>query len=208
MGGLEGLPRGNDLVRMIREGYAMASRRTFDAHPGLASDIIVGLMAAGVDVASSAGEPSGHGFGHAYGFIIKRLLDASPAPVVPVLLNTFYPPNQPTPQRCVQFGEALRTAIDDSPLPLRVALVASGGLSHFVPNEELDTAVLDAITTDDVDALAALPPALLEAGSSEIRNWITVASAARGRRVVFREYVAGIRSAAGTGVGMGFVAWD
>lgn len=208
MGGLDGLQSTNDLSQMVREGYSMATRRTFDAHPDLASDIIAGLMAADVDVASSDEEPAGRGFGHAYGFVLKRLLGDQPVPVVPVLLNTFYPPNQPTPARCVRFGEALRAAIEASALPVRVALVASGGLSHFVPNESLDAAVLDAITAGDVDALADLPAELLEAGSSEIRNWITVASAARDRSVAFHEYVAGIRSKAGTGVGMAFLAWN
>lgn len=208
MGGLDGIGATNDLSRMIRQGYSMGERRTFLSHPPLALDIISGLMKGDVDVASSSEEPAGQGFGHAYGFVLKRLLGDPPTPVVPILLNTFYPPNQPTPRRCVRFGHTLRGAIESSAQPLRVALVASGGLSHFVPNTALDTAVLDAISAGDVDSLAALPPEHLEAGSSEIRNWITVASAAQGRNVVFREYVPGIRSEAGTGVGMGFVAWS
>ena len=37
-------------------------------------------------------EPDGGGYGHAYGFVIRRLFGGRSIPVVPVLLNTFYPP--------------------------------------------------------------------------------------------------------------------
>lgn len=193
---------------MIRDGYAMSGSRSFLGHPALARAIIDGFMAGDVDVTSSKVEPPNSGFGHAYGFVMERLLNGTALPAVPILLNTFYPPNQPSPQRCVRFGEVLRTAIEDCELPLRVALVASGGLSHFVVNEQLDRTVLDAICANDKETLVDLPPKLLNAGSSEIRNWLTVAGAMRGRRVSMCEYVPGVRSESGTGVGMAFLAWD
>ena len=36
----------------------------------------------------------------------------SPVPVVPVFLNAYYPPNQPSPARCLALGEAIERAID------------------------------------------------------------------------------------------------
>lgn len=39
----------------------------------------------------------GYGEGHAFGFVHNRLLSGVTIPVVPVFLNTYYPPNQPTP---------------------------------------------------------------------------------------------------------------
>ena len=194
-------------VDLISAGYGMAGGRSFEGHPTLARAIIDGLMAAEVDVTTSAIEPTGTGFGHAFGFVMERLLPDAAVPVVPILLNTFYPPNQPTPSRCLRFGHALRHAIETCELPLRVAVVASGGLSHFVVNEALDRAVLDAICSDDQRALGDLPPSALNAGSSEIRNWLTVAGAAGGMPVSFCRYVPAVRSEAGTGVGMAFVAW-
>jgi aromatic ring-opening dioxygenase catalytic subunit (LigB family) len=71
--------------------------------------------------------PPARHFGHAFGFVIRRLLGDGQIPVVPLLLNTFYPPNQPSPARCYALGKALRQAIEAYPEDLRVAVVASGG---------------------------------------------------------------------------------
>jgi hypothetical protein len=89
-----------------------------------------------------------------------------------------------------------------------VLLVASGGLSHFVVDEELDQQLLDAIAGDDAAVLRAIPAERLQAGSSEIRNWIAVAGAMAGRELAYREYVPCYRTAAGTGCAMGFVRWE
>ena len=55
--------------------------------------------------------------------------------------------------------------------------MASGGLSHFRVDEELDAEVVRALRDSDLTALAALEPHRLQGGSSEIRNWICVAAA-------------------------------
>ncbi len=127
---------------------------------------------------------------------------------MPVALNTYYPPNQPTARRSWHLGAAVRRAVEDFDGDLRVVLVASGGLSHFVVDESLDRKVLDAIETDDVSSLCSIPSRLMQAGSSEIRNWIAVAGAMSGRRVVHRTYVPCVRTRAGTGIGAAFVAWE
>ncbi len=44
---------------------------------------------------------------HAYGFVYRRILRDKLVPHVPVFVNTFYPPNQPTAARCFAFGQAL-----------------------------------------------------------------------------------------------------
>jgi 3-O-methylgallate 3,4-dioxygenase len=67
--------------------------------------------------------------------------------------------------------------IDDFPDDLRVGIMASGGLSHFLVNEELDHEVIEALQRKDHAALKALPAKKLLSGSSEIRNWIAVAAA-------------------------------
>ena len=64
-------------------------------------------------------------------------------PVIPVILNTFDPPNQPTPRRCVALGHALRELVaewPEGPAPLvyprrgvTVALVdAAGRITHLL----------------------------------------------------------------------------
>src|SRR5665213_2016227 len=50
-------------------------------------------------------------------------------------------------------GVALRRAVESSPLYLRVGLIASGGLSHQIIDEELDRSVIDALIAGDVARL-------------------------------------------------------
>jgi len=86
------------------------------------------------------------GEGHALAYVHRHVLDATkPAPVVPIFLNTYFPPNQPRPKRCYQLGQAVRQAVEKFPEDARVGILASGGLSHFLVDEEFDRAILKAI---------------------------------------------------------------
>jgi hypothetical protein len=89
-----------------------------------------------------------------------------PIPVVPVLLNALYPPNQPTPARCLEIGEGIARAVAAFPSEARVGVVASGGLSHFVVDEGLDAAVVRALTERSRDALTELPVRKLNSGNA------------------------------------------
>lgn len=198
----------SEFLKEAAASYLMDEEFTFPGHAELAGDLVRGLMDEGIDIGWMADAPAGKGFGHAYGFPIHRFLLPDPVPVIPFMLNTYYPPNQPTPRRCFELGRALRAAAAASPLPARVAILASGGLSHFVVDEGLDRKVLEAIKDKDSETLCSLPAELLNSGSSEIRNWITAAGAMEGRAVAWSEYVPVVRSAAGTGCGMGFLAWQ
>ncbi len=90
-----------------------------------------------------------------------------------------------------------------------VAVFASGGLSHFVIDEELDRKVLGALAANDSDKLISIPEDLYQSGSSEIKNWIPLAAmmADLGRDMTLVDYVPCYRSEAGTGNAMGFVYW-
>jgi len=59
-------------------------------------------------------------------------------PVVPIAVNTVAPP-QPSMDRCFQVGEMIRKAIDSWNSDKKVAIVASGGLSHWVPIPKMDS---------------------------------------------------------------------
>jgi hypothetical protein len=159
------------------------------------------------DIAAMDGLEPGQSEGHAFQFVHRRLLGEPMLPVIPVILNTFDPPNQPTPRRCVALGQALRELIAEWPEDLRVGVVASGGLSHFVVDEVLDGQVIDALRRKDTAALAALDPALLQAGSSEIRNWIVVGAMARDLDLDRVDYIPAYRSPALTGTGLAFATW-
>ncbi|MDE2455811.1 MAG: protocatechuate 3,4-dioxygenase [Burkholderiales bacterium] len=159
------------------------------------------------DIAAMDGLTPGQSEGHAFQFVHRRLLQGHELPVLPVILNTFDPPNQPTPRRCVALGAALRELVAEWPQDLRVGVIASGGLSHFVVDEALDQQVLGAIRRKDGAALAALAPHRLQAGSSEIRNWIVAAEMARELDLEWVEYIPAYRSPALTGTGLAFAAW-
>lgn len=141
-------------------------------------------------------------------YVHRHVMDArAPVPIVPVFLNTYYPPNQPAPRRCYRLGEVIRRAVEAFPGEARVGVLASGGLSHFLVDEDLDRAILRALADKDSAFLQALPRNKLQAGSSEILNWVAVAGAAEGVDLNWFEYVPGYRTAAGTGTGMSFATW-
>lgn len=190
-------------------GYAMDLPRRFPAAPRLAEDLIRGLIRLGVDVATSNGvvDPERRAFGHAYGFIYQRLMKRLPVPMLPVLLNTYFPPNNPTAARCFQIGGAIAQAIAASPIDANVAVVASGGLSHFLCEEAFDRRVFEALKRHDAQVLTQLPQEALCSGNSEIRNWIAMSGAIGHLRCVDDEYLPVYRTAAGTGIGLGFAVW-
>ena len=110
-------------------------------------------------------------------------------PVIPVNINCQGPPLTPL-HRAWAFGEALRRACDD--LPERIALVGTGGISHWPAtpdsgkiNEPWDREFLDRWTRQDKAAMLSYSDEATyrDAGQGgfEIRTFIAVAAAARGR---------------------------
>lgn len=173
----------------------------------LAEWLIRQLSLRSFDVTAVAALPSDQHEGHAFSFIHRRLMPRKRIPIVPIMLNTYIPPNQPTPRRCVQLGRTLRELIAAYPKNLRIGVLASGGLSHFVCDEALDHAVIEGIRNLDTDFLSAIEPKLLQAGSSEIRNWLVIAEAARELKLDWVAYIPGYRTPALTGTGLGFAEW-
>jgi hypothetical protein len=149
------------------------------------------------------------GLPHAFAFVVKRLFDNRPGPILPVLQNTCYPPNQPTPRRCFAVGQAIAAAVAEWPEAARVAIVASGGLSHFVVDEELDRTVLGALERKDADALRTLPRERLHSAASEAMNWVTLGGALHATPLAMEllAYVPVYRTPAGTGGGWAFARW-
>jgi 3-O-methylgallate 3,4-dioxygenase len=152
--------------------------------------------------------PEGEGEGHAFGFVHQRIMKDVPIPVVPIFLNTYYPPNQPSPRRCYKLGQAIREAVEGYPQKLRIGVVASGGLSHFTVDEALDGEIIRALREKDASALQELPRQQLNSGSSEIRNWICAAGALEHLDLRWVHYCPGYRTPAGTGTGLCFASWS
>lgn len=191
--------------------WARGERHEFlPCGPELGRHIVERMMDEGFDVAQLKKQPAGRSVGHAFMFVRTRLMKDHLIPIVPVMINTYFPPNQPTAARCYAFGQALRRAIeswDGGHSSTRVGLAASGGLSHFVIDEELDNQVLDGLKRHDVAQLD-IPQNLLTSGTSEVRNWIALAGAAEHLDAEVLGYVPSYRSPAGTGCGMAFARWS
>lgn len=128
-----------------------------------------------------------------HGFCIplwKANVDPLP-PIVPIIINTVEPPF-PSPARCFAFGKAIAGAVKSFPAPLRVALLATGGLSHSIGeptmgaiDEAFDRECLQHLASgrgdDNNDALLKFMDARLPAagnGAAETRNWLAAHGAA------------------------------
>jgi 3-O-methylgallate 3,4-dioxygenase len=181
--------------------------REYPVDARLARHLIDALIEDEFDLAASDRVPEGEGEGHAIGFVHKRIMKEV-VPVVPVCINTYYPPNQPTPRRCYRLGQAIRKAVESYPRDIRVGVAASGGLSHFVVDEVLDRGLFDLFRKKDGAAIEGLPREKLNSGSSEIRNWICVAGAVEHLALEWWHYEPGYRTPAGTGTGLGFALWS
>lgn len=109
-------------------------------------------------------------------------------PIVPVYVNTVYTP-APTPEESWKLGELLRTyVIEHCKADERVALLAGGGLSHWlgVPeegwvNEAWDRWFIDVLARGQGADLAKLTneQILADAGNGglEVNSWIALAGA-------------------------------
>lgn len=169
--------------------------------------VIGQLLTDEFDVMQISAQPKDRSLGHAFTFVRRRLMSEKIIPLLPVLINTYYGPNQPSPRRCYQLGRAIRRAIETYPEDVKVAIVASGGLSHFVVDEELDRRVLDGLKGRDFESLSTIPRRYMRSGTSEALNWIAAGAAMEALEMEVVDYVPAYRSAAGTGVGMAFALW-
>jgi 3-O-methylgallate 3,4-dioxygenase len=154
--------------------------------------------------------PHEQGLPHGFAFVVKRLFDMKPGPILPVFQNTCYPPNQPSPRRSFALGEAIAAAVRAWSEPARVAVVASGGLSHFVVDEELDRMALSALERKDAQALRSLPRERLYSAASETLNWVAVGGAMQDTdlKMELLDYVPVYRTPAATGGGWAFARWQ
>ncbi len=195
-------------VKPALQGYIPAGGAEYPGHPEQAKLIIAQAMADNFDIAAMKGMPKPE-TPHAWGFIARRIMRDNPVPTVMVAVNAFYPPNQPSVRRCYDLGRSIVKAIEAWQSDARVALIASGGLSHFVVDEGVDQTFLSALKDKDIARIEALGEGIFQDGTSELKNWIPVAGAMAevGLEPEVLDYVPCYRSEAGTGNAMGFVCW-
>ncbi|TAJ74176.1 MAG: protocatechuate 3,4-dioxygenase [Sphingobium sp.] len=195
-------------------GHKPSEFTTYPGHPELANLMLRHLTREGFDFnrASELPRHEDHwhsGIGHAFGFIYRQIMRDKVVPNVPIIANTFFPPNQPTAKRMFQLGQAVGEAIRKWDSDARVAVFGSGGMSHFVIDEEVDQAIFKAIAERDADYLMNIDEQTLQSGTSELKNWIGAAGCLfdTGLSGGVVDYVPCYRSEAGTGTANGFVAW-
>jgi len=153
-------------------------RYAFDVHEPVARAIVEQGIEAGFDLAYSQQLP----LDYAFYVPLHFAMPAVAVPIVPLYVNVYLPP-QPTPRRCHAWGAALRTILDAR--AERVALIASGGLSHFpgterygTPDFDFDRALLAALAEGRGAETARLTGEELDkAGNVELRTWITLLGA-------------------------------
>ncbi len=196
-------------MKIAISGYAMDRAYRFPCDAEFALALTECLMEAGVDlgVHTDIPDPMIAAFGHAFGFVTHRLFGNQQIPIVPLLLNTYFPPNVMRPWRAYEVGCKIAEAVAAIPGDKRVAVIASGGLSHFVTDAELDKGVLEALRKNDREAIESIPMEALKAGSSEILCWVMGAGAWSHLPHRWSDYLPVYRTPAGTGIGLGFAAW-
>jgi hypothetical protein len=186
----------------------------YPGHPELANRLIADAVCAGFDITRAKELPTHEdhwhsGIGHAFGFIYRQIMRDAVCPHVPIITNTFFPPNQPTARRCFDLGRSIARSLNAWDSDARIAVFGSGGMSHFVIDEQFDARILDAIVRRDTEALCGLEEYWFQTGTSELKNWIAAAGCLFETALVGDtiDYVPCYRSEAGTGTANGFVAW-
>ena len=183
-----------------------ANKTAYRVNGRLAEALVNGLMEEGFDPAYSKQTRFEGGLGHAFARVLKFLTPDAQYPIVPLMVNTYYPP-APSASRCILFGRALAGALEKYGGRERVVVVGSGGLSHTKIDETLDRDFIRAVESNDSGYMRAMPSEKLVEGTSEIRNWIVTAAAAnRSGRMV--DYFPLYRTRTGVGCAMGFAHWD
>ncbi|HEX3592925.1 MAG TPA: hypothetical protein VHV74_25140 [Pseudonocardiaceae bacterium] len=171
---LEAVPAFTLVLSPTVTAHYMDRSKTVTVHTELAERLLRGVLAQDFDLTYSQEAL----LGHAFLTPLEYILGNRAIPVVPLLVNTYLPPI-PSPRRAFALGEAIARVWADR--PERVAVIASGGMSHFPgtaryhqPDFRFDEWVLDEITHGRWDDLLDLSPVNLdEVGESELMTWFT-----------------------------------
>jgi len=186
----------------------------------LARAILTTAVESEFDLASSESFGDAGLISHAHRDILRFHDPEGSLALVPVFVNAIHVPG-PTPRRCYEFGRIIRQAVEQSPDEKRVAIYASGGMSHFTAgypwphyegpatvgsicidfDHELTTAMRDGQSA----RLAELSSSdLLANGGIEFRQWLVmlgVLGDAKPRELVYEPF---FRAVMGMAVGY----WD
>jgi hypothetical protein len=169
--------------RSPRGALLPAEKRWIPGHAALAGHITNSVLNAGFDPAFSHLLDLDRGALSVY----RELDPLLRLPLVPIVQNCAVAPLMPV-RRWYEFGLAMGEAIRSYEGLDRVAVVGTGGLSHYVGvpgagdiDEDFDRWFLDRLERGDVRELLDLTDEEIELagnGAHEIRSWLAVAGAA------------------------------
>lgn len=181
--------------------------RELPGHPGLALHIAQSALRAGFEPSLSHRLKLDHGFCIP---LWRMGLERIP-PLVPVIVNSIEPP-LPSVARCLAWGRLIAQAISNYPEAIRVALLATGGLSHSIGertmgtiDEPFDRECLAHFSADEKSLVRFLEERLPRTGNGaeEVRNWLVAHGAAGSRGFELVDYL----PVPAVIVGCGFAAW-
>ncbi|MCI0390054.1 MAG: hypothetical protein MOB07_14990 [Acidobacteria bacterium] len=148
--------------------------RKFDLpiHREMAEDLLYRLVRADFDIAYSEDAILGHTFAVPF----EYLIEGRGIPVIPIHTNVYMPP-LPSPKRCAALGREIANLI--ATRSERVAIIASGGMSHYPgtwkyphPEFDFDKWMIFELEQSRIDSLLELTPSQLdEVGNTELLPW-------------------------------------
>jgi aromatic ring-opening dioxygenase catalytic subunit (LigB family) len=185
------------------EPWLKVPKSRVPGHPAFAAELIDALYAADFEPSFSHSMELDHGSMVPLHFVTP----AMDTPVVPIMFNTLASP-QPSARRCLELGRAIGRFAEGS--PHRVAIVATGGLSHDpgernhgVIDPAFDRQFLQEMADGKTDRLAGYTTKDLlskGAGTMELLSWVALAGAIEGRKGEILAYEA--VKPWGTGIGL------
>jgi len=168
------------------EHWLKADKRVLKGDANLSAYLLTNALESGFDPAFSMELTLDHG--------VLTPLElggvAGDVPVVPVLFNCVQPP-MPAMRRCYDFGRWLGSALRAYEGLERVAILATGGISHDLAtprigmaNEKFDRELLRLLEAADVAGAGKFPTSRVHEagnGAEEIRMWLAAMGCAAGR---------------------------
>jgi aromatic ring-opening dioxygenase catalytic subunit (LigB family) len=191
------------------EPFMKSFARTIPGHAALGQHIAATAMKDDFEPSISHRLTLDHGF-----CIPLQKMDLPKLPrIVPVAVNDLEPPMLSI-KRCFAWGKLLKKAIASYPENIRVAIFATGGLSHSIGeptmgaiDEAFDRDCIKAFENGAEGPLTALLDARMEAagnGTHEVRNWVIAHAAAGNRGFDLIDY----RNMPEVYVGCGWASWS
>ena len=132
--------------------------------------------------------------GHAFSIPFEYVIGKRNIPVIPFFTNVYVPP-LPTATRCAALGKALAEMVKGR--KERVAIIASGGMSHFPgttkylhPEFDFDRWLVSQMEAGNIDALLNMTPEQLdEVGNTELLSWAVMFGAIGSHKGELIDYI-------------------